>query len=436
MELQGASRLIGLLITTSLLVQVSRTQEVAEECPEANGFYADSQQCDRYYECKDGQIFDKLCPDGLVFDENSLQFAKCSFSFSVNCDDRPELQPPQGNGACPRLNGYFPHEDPKVCDKFYFCVDGVANPIACPASLIFDPSKGQCAYSDQVKREGCSGEEVFQFECPHSPGSPHEHPRFPDPNDCQYFYICINGVSPRRNGCTDGLVFNKKSVACERPDKVEDECRTWYNSTFLEGLKDRRPIITKPVAKGRKRVKVIRKNPNASGVNSEPVSRPREPAVAGSPPPAAASTPFSEDRPLRSRNRVRQRPRPAIRVEPQGIPQDQPPSFALSDEDSISQFRRNHGFRNSEGSGGRLTVLQTPNRPLAQLEPSLNNQQSSFEEALPGEEPSSPSQPPRRQRPSFRRRPLNQRRPQASRPQIDEESSEKRQEFNSFAPRF
>ena len=28
----------------------------------------------------------------------------------------------------------------QVCDKFYFCVDGVANPITCPESLIFNPA--------------------------------------------------------------------------------------------------------------------------------------------------------------------------------------------------------------------------------------------------------------------------------------------------------
>ena len=27
----------------------------------------------------------------------------------------------------------------QVCDQFYFCVDGVANKITCPESLIFNP---------------------------------------------------------------------------------------------------------------------------------------------------------------------------------------------------------------------------------------------------------------------------------------------------------
>ena len=64
------------------------------------------------------QIFDKYCPDGLVFDEASTAFAKCSFPFSVDCKGRPELQPAQPTKLCPRQNGYFAHEDPSVNGNF------------------------------------------------------------------------------------------------------------------------------------------------------------------------------------------------------------------------------------------------------------------------------------------------------------------------------
>jgi hypothetical protein len=53
------------------------------------------------------QIVDHLCPDGLMFDEDSTQFAKCSYPFSVDCKDRPETQKPQPSDFCPRRNGYF-----------------------------------------------------------------------------------------------------------------------------------------------------------------------------------------------------------------------------------------------------------------------------------------------------------------------------------------
>ena len=30
--------------------------DYVEECPVENGFFADAVQCDRYYECRDGQV--------------------------------------------------------------------------------------------------------------------------------------------------------------------------------------------------------------------------------------------------------------------------------------------------------------------------------------------------------------------------------------------
>ena len=50
------------------------------------------------------------------------------------------------------------------------------------AFLLFVCLQGQCAYSDQVVRKGCSASEVFKFDCPTVKDSRHEHPRYPDPN--------------------------------------------------------------------------------------------------------------------------------------------------------------------------------------------------------------------------------------------------------------
>lgn len=58
--------------------------------------------------------------------------------------------------------------------------------------------------------------EVFQFDCPkvnESIGL--THPRYADPEDCQFFYVCINGNVPRRNGCKLGQVFDDVSKKCE-----------------------------------------------------------------------------------------------------------------------------------------------------------------------------------------------------------------------------
>jgi hypothetical protein len=48
------------------------------------------------------------------------------------------------------------------------------------------------------------------------------HPKYPDPADCAKFYICLNGVSPRAQGCELGLVFNTLSLSCDSPENVPE----------------------------------------------------------------------------------------------------------------------------------------------------------------------------------------------------------------------
>lgn len=42
--------------TTKAPVQLSDDDGTSDECPEPDGFFADADQCDKYYACNDGQI--------------------------------------------------------------------------------------------------------------------------------------------------------------------------------------------------------------------------------------------------------------------------------------------------------------------------------------------------------------------------------------------
>lgn len=62
-------------------------------CPnDKYGQYKDNVQCDKYYECVDGVSTEKICPDGLVFDESIRLKNKCDQPFNVDCEDRIELR--------------------------------------------------------------------------------------------------------------------------------------------------------------------------------------------------------------------------------------------------------------------------------------------------------------------------------------------------------
>ena len=47
---------LGWMAWCCLLVAVSAQYDYVSECPAENGFFADALQCDRYYECQDGEV--------------------------------------------------------------------------------------------------------------------------------------------------------------------------------------------------------------------------------------------------------------------------------------------------------------------------------------------------------------------------------------------
>ncbi len=65
------------------------------------------------------------------------------------------------------------------------------------------------------------------FTCPEvSPkdafGISDPHPKYSDPSDCAKFFICLNGVTPREQGCELGLVYNEQSQSCDSPKNVPE----------------------------------------------------------------------------------------------------------------------------------------------------------------------------------------------------------------------
>lgn len=62
------------------------------KCPEKNGYFPDPIQCDLYYHCSRGVAEEKLCPDGLLFDDSNPSHERCDTSVNVECGDRTELR--------------------------------------------------------------------------------------------------------------------------------------------------------------------------------------------------------------------------------------------------------------------------------------------------------------------------------------------------------
>lgn len=66
------------------------------KCEEANARYAVADQCDKYVECSDGVPEEKLCSDGLLFNDKAGIFTfPCQYPIDVNCTSRARLQQAQ-----------------------------------------------------------------------------------------------------------------------------------------------------------------------------------------------------------------------------------------------------------------------------------------------------------------------------------------------------
>ncbi|XP_068217114.1 protein obstructor-E-like [Palaemon carinicauda] len=219
------------LVTFAIVVSVLG-QEFSTQCPSPNGYFADAVQCDKYYECVDDVLTEKLCPDGMAFNDLNPRVEKCDFIFQIDCAERPELQPPQPTDVCPRQNGYYPFPLETNCHQFYYCTNGVGNLITCPEGLVFSLKTGTCVWPEAAGRTNCASEKVLNFTCPKvGLDVAVAHPRYADPDDCQYFYVCINGDTPRRNGCAFGQVFNSATKSCDEPREVP-ECADYYTEYF------------------------------------------------------------------------------------------------------------------------------------------------------------------------------------------------------------
>lgn len=65
-------------------------------CEESNGRYTVAGQCDAYVECQRGVPEEKLCPDGLLFNDKVELFTyPCQYPVDVDCSTRAKLQSPQ-----------------------------------------------------------------------------------------------------------------------------------------------------------------------------------------------------------------------------------------------------------------------------------------------------------------------------------------------------
>ncbi|ENN78821.1 hypothetical protein YQE_04721, partial [Dendroctonus ponderosae] len=158
-----------------------------------------------------------------VFRDKALH----SFALRTQSFDYCAKEPKPSKG-CPRANGFYRHDDPQVCDKFFNCVDGKPIELPCPPGLIYDDVASTCAWPESSGRQ-CTNSKRDSlddgFSCPEGnvqgpDGRTLPHPTFAHPEDCDKFYICRNGVQPQKGYCANKTVYNEESFRCDDPANV------------------------------------------------------------------------------------------------------------------------------------------------------------------------------------------------------------------------
>jgi hypothetical protein len=239
--------LLLLVSAAAVMAAPEQTKPQTEEnqfsfsCPEPNGKFADPEQCDLYYNCTDNAWTATLCGDGLLFDDSKRNDEVCKHKYTVVCGDRVFVQKPQKgiDPRCPHANGFYDHDDPSVCNKFYNCDKGTAFEMPCAAPLVFDSKFGTCVREKQASDEAkvCEGVDYIPktiegFTCPGGAaigagGILNQHPLYPHPTDCQFFFTCLSGKNPNKLGCPKGQVFDAEKYICRTAEEVP-ECGCWY----------------------------------------------------------------------------------------------------------------------------------------------------------------------------------------------------------------
>ena len=88
------------------------------------------------------------------------------------------------------------------------------------------------------------------FSCPG--GKLGVHIALPHPSNCRSYYVCLNGVDPSEQGCSNGKVFNPSTSACDAPNNVPG-CENYYNKA-------------PKVKKQPKAVKLLKEEPRSSDI--------------------------------------------------------------------------------------------------------------------------------------------------------------------------
>ncbi|XP_049779870.1 peritrophin-1-like [Schistocerca cancellata] len=120
-------------------------------------FYPNDEDCNKYWECDNGNLYNGTCPEGLVWNPN---VDSCDFPFNYNCTSGKEaatgshqaedaVSAESAGVTCPAPSAdgshsvtFIPHEDD--CGKYWRCDNGLLFAEECPEGQVWVDKMKTC----------------------------------------------------------------------------------------------------------------------------------------------------------------------------------------------------------------------------------------------------------------------------------------------------
>lgn len=192
-----------------------------EACKSGAKTVGHESNCDLYYECYEGQGFLQSCPNGLVYasDGRFGLVGQCDYPHNVNCQGKPERNPPQSTEHCDWLYGIFGHET--SCTRYWTCWNGTATEQFCIGGLLYNEETHACDWPQNVA--GCQKHPLCKDDA---------NGNVPLGKSCNRYWACQGGY-PRLQRCPAMLVFDKDRKRCVTPPT--EDCDVPTTSAPLPG---------------------------------------------------------------------------------------------------------------------------------------------------------------------------------------------------------
>ncbi|GIX87999.1 papilin [Caerostris darwini] len=170
--------------------------------------------CTKYVQCFGNGTYEfkiESCPENQHF---SYPLLRCTKPCEAYCDNKIACECGWGWPACKddkkgstcSTDGLY--KNPKDCNSYIQCSDGVEYEMPCPRGLHFSEQTSKCEQPSVAQCEK-SEESSDDFQC-------EEDGRYVNLNSCSHFINCTGGVRYDA-ACPQQLHFNEKTRECDSP---------------------------------------------------------------------------------------------------------------------------------------------------------------------------------------------------------------------------